>query len=564
MRTIFFSLLFLYTACSFAQVSDHRVIIPGVKYSRMSLPGPFTVNIVEFDLKNPVLHLETYWKGFLTATSVQAAANDSDGHRVIAAVNGDLFLNNGWPTDNAVIAGKTILAKQSYRSHLALSQNYKPSIEQFSFSGKCITDSGYSLVISGVNTSRISGTAILFNSFFGNSTSTDGSGIECSLAPLFTTWSTNDTLAFVVQEKQTAGNMTIPPDGVILSAGSGTPASFVANKLSVGDTVKLYIGFTPNSAQKILHLLGGAGRLVKNGKNVGVSMAHSEGLLQSFYTTRYARTFAGFNADTSTFYLCTVDLSDSSLGMTFDEMANFLLSIGVSDAFNLDGGPSTTMVVNDTVVSNTGTGFERSVANTLQLICTAQSGTLAFLSLNEKDVKIIQGDTLQFNLTGTDYYLNPVSALPVLQWSADSSIGGIDANGKFIAGNSIDSGWVRVRYNEVRDSAKIIVTEKPAGVDDKSGQAVEKFSLEQNFPNPFNPSTEFRYHLPGNSFVSMKIFDVLGREVATLVNELQQAGSHSVQWYAGAMSSGMYICRLISFDKNGSTYSGTKRLTLVK
>jgi hypothetical protein len=70
------------------------------------------------------------------------------------------------------------------------------------------------------------------------------------------------------------------------------------------------------------------------------------------------------------------------------------------------------------------------------------------------------------------------------------------------------------------------------------------FSLEQNYPNPFNPSTAISYRLPAKSFVTLKVFDVLGREAATLVNEERPPGTHTARWDASAFASGVYFCRL--------------------
>ncbi|OGU36476.1 MAG: hypothetical protein A2058_07065 [Ignavibacteria bacterium GWA2_36_19] len=74
----------------------------------------------------------------------------------------------------------------------------------------------------------------------------------------------------------------------------------------------------------------------------------------------------------------------------------------------------------------------------------------------------------------------------------------------------------------------------------------EDFSLSQNFPNPFNPSTVISYSLPTNSLVTLIIYDLLGREVKTLINNEQNSGVYKVQWngendYGSKVSSGLYI-----------------------
>jgi hypothetical protein len=85
------------------------------------------------------------------------------------------------------------------------------------------------------------------------------------------------------------------------------------------------------------------------------------------------------------------------------------------------------------------------------------------------------------------------------------------------------------------------------------------FSLFQNYPNPFNPTTTISYELSANSFVSLKVYDVLGREVTTLVAKTQTAGNHSVTLDASNLPSGVYLYRL-----QAGIYSNTKKLLLLK
>ena len=70
------------------------------------------------------------------------------------------------------------------------------------------------------------------------------------------------------------------------------------------------------------------------------------------------------------------------------------------------------------------------------------------------------------------------------------------------------------------------------------------FFLEQNYPNPFNPSTVISYHVAKDSKVRLKIYDAIGREVTTLVNESQNAGNYKVNWNASGLASGTYFYSL--------------------
>ena len=96
-------------------------------------------------------------------------------------------------------------------------------------------------------------------------------------------------------------------------------------------------------------------------------------------------------------------------------------------------------------------------------------------------------------------------------------------------------------------------------VEQLSPTAPKTFLLEQNYPNPFNPSTTIRYQLPVASEVKLEVYDVLGKKIATLVNERQSAGSYQVVWNASGLSSGTYFYRL-----QAGTFTQTKKMILVK
>jgi hypothetical protein len=86
-----------------------------------------------------------------------------------------------------------------------------------------------------------------------------------------------------------------------------------------------------------------------------------------------------------------------------------------------------------------------------------------------------------------------------------------------------------------------------------------QFSIAQNYPNPFNPATVIRYQIPAMGFVELKVYDVLGREVETLVNEIKAAGEYSATFDASDFSSGVYIYRLWLDDR-----TLTKKMVLIR
>ena len=104
----------------------------------------------------------------------------------------------------------------------------------------------------------------------------------------------------------------------------------------------------------------------------------------------------------------------------------------------------------------------------------------------------------------------------------------------------------------------VITGQKPVFTE-MPGDVPKKLELSQNYPNPFNPSTVISYSVPEQAHVRLTVYDMLGREIAVLVNELKGPGSYDVTWDATDFSSGMYLYRI-----EAGTKSMTRRMTLVK
>jgi len=106
----------------------------------------------------------------------------------------------------------------------------------------------------------------------------------------------------------------------------------------------------------------------------------------------------------------------------------------------------------------------------------------------------------------------------------------------------------------------------PTGIEDNSFEFPKSFELKQNYPNPFNPTTIIKYSIPVGTKqalslqpVQLKIYDVLGKKVATLVNQQQKSGNYKIQFDASSLPSGIYFYRIVTSD-----YSKTMKMMLVK
>jgi hypothetical protein len=97
------------------------------------------------------------------------------------------------------------------------------------------------------------------------------------------------------------------------------------------------------------------------------------------------------------------------------------------------------------------------------------------------------------------------------------------------------------------------------GIEGEQADIPQSFNLNQNYPNPFNPGTKIRFTISEFGFTILKVYDVLGNEVATLVNEEKHAGTYEVEWNASNVPSGIYFYQL---QTDG--YVQTKKMLLLK
>jgi hypothetical protein len=101
----------------------------------------------------------------------------------------------------------------------------------------------------------------------------------------------------------------------------------------------------------------------------------------------------------------------------------------------------------------------------------------------------------------------------------------------------------------------------PVGITHNGNEVPKVYSLSQNYPNPFNPSTSIQYALPKSGFVTLRLYDVLGKEVSTLVNEMQQPGTYNFHFDASNLASGVYFYRI---DVGDGSFSQIKKMMLIK
>ncbi len=344
--------------------------------------GPWRIHVIEIELHQPDLHLETAratdrYQGRETISSIVRRKSDQSRY-VVAAINGDYFnLETGESQNNHILGGTFVRAFTSPGFHpeyvdipnsqFAISWDKRPSIDQFVFLGSVRWTDGTWHTLSGVNIVPRRGGLSLFNTWIGDS-GTPGDESVGSI-PLAIVRTIKDTLVCTGQSPiQYRSNVPIPSNGFVI-AGFKQWRETLDTSYTEGDTVRLVLRMHP-AVGNIRELVGGWPRIVRSGKSIFDSPDFPENAEAAVFSKRHPRTGIGFSADSTRLFFVTVDgRQESSVGMSLPEFARLMVAQGIADGLNLDGGGSTTLVVNGEIVNSPSdpTG-ERPVGNCILLV----------------------------------------------------------------------------------------------------------------------------------------------------------------------------------------------------
>jgi exopolysaccharide biosynthesis protein len=399
--------------------------------------GQQVVNMVTIQPAAPGITIEAGLSndavlGLEKSTNI-ANRKSAEGHRALAAINGDVWSSSGSGAQAApfgihIANGELMVAGPTARPTFGIDASGRAIIGAPVVSTNLLTPDGGFHEISRINQRRQASELVLYTPRFGSQTDPDASGTEVVLSgvplPLATTV---NSPAVVAEVRPANGGTPIAPGTVVVT---GPDTSFLST-LVPGETLTLTISITAEW-QTVTQALGGREFLLRAG-NTFIS-PHPD-----IADQRHPRTGIGITADGGVI-LATVDGRDAgrSTGVTDAEFAALLRERGAIDAINLDGGGSTAMSVREpgdgfvSVVNRPSDGAERSVPNSLLVFSSAPTGPLASVTITPDNQTVYATKTIDFNIFGQDAAYNPVTfSSSAVQWSVAGVDGAFDAAGRF-------------------------------------------------------------------------------------------------------------------------------------
>ena len=265
---------------------------------------------------------------------------------LLAAINASYFDTDGWVIGNVKDAGNFVAMDATPRSGYAASGDNKQIIKDIAYDGTAQLPNGNKLVIKGMNRARIANDLVLYNSYYALTTKTNQYGREVKLK-------NNHVVAI-----STAGNMTIEPGTLVLS-GHGVNADALAS-LRLGDYVPLVQSLGSAAADSAKFLVSGGPLLVEQGR-VNVRSVEEQ-IAPDIARGRAPRTALGLKKDGTLLLLVVDGRSAASSGLTLAELAQYFVRLGADSAVNFDGGGSSEMVINGSIVNKPSDGRERYVS----------------------------------------------------------------------------------------------------------------------------------------------------------------------------------------------------------
>ena len=443
--------------------------------------GPQVVELFDVDPAAPGISLEVSGPAggpnALETVRSQIARVSRNGHRVVAAINGDTFgaadATTRAPAGLQVHLAELITGSTDSRPTLGFDAEEQPRIGDVAVRGGLILPDGVTkLTINRINKPRRSGDTVLYTRRWGSRTLSPSGGAEVVLTgaalPLRVSGTWTATVASVLP---TGRNTAIPAGSLVLSAHGPNAATIAA--LVPGSVVTVTTRITAGW-EGTVEGIGGREWLVEGGKE-------SVRPVSSITTARHPRTAIALR-ENGTLVLAAVDGRETgySTGVTAGELADMFVGQGAQKAIMLDGGGSTTAFVRRpgdveaTLANRPSDGFERPIDDALFVVSSIPTGPLAKIVVRPGESQVMAGESVQFQARGVDAAMNGVSISgAAVTWSMTGGGGTLGASGIFRAKQPGDA------------------TVK-ATVGSRSGTATMAVAPDTWAPLAVTPSTRFR------------------------------------------------------------------------
>ena len=364
------------------------------------------VYAIKVDLSNPYVRVDTMVGADGTLNQAQSLTGMTGRTGAVAGINGGFFQMKNHRPIGLVFNNGTLVSSPAMREDMpgfGITKNNQVVMDIFGFSGNVIAENGEVFPLFGINkpdyllpdgVSADLNHLNLYNSLWGTKSREDISG-QSGIVEVVVQ---NGIVTAVNLDKP---GVLIPVDGYVLE-GHGEAAQFLSDNFFLGSKVKTEYLVTPET-DNLRGALGGNTFLLQNGQLVPFSQE---------IPGKHARTAVGIMPDRKTLYLASAEVDNDSLGITQQDMAQFMLSLGVERAVNLDGGGSTTLAARHlgddkaSLINHPQRDSQRSLPDAIGVFSTAPKGALAGLILKGPDV-VLGGTMVQYAVKGYDVNFNP-------------------------------------------------------------------------------------------------------------------------------------------------------------
>ncbi|MFL5677760.1 MAG: phosphodiester glycosidase family protein, partial [Chloroflexota bacterium] len=417
-------------------------VAPGVSRRGGALPtgtGTQVVQLIDVDPSTRGIRLETTRPAggvhALETVRDQAARVSSDGHRVVAVINGDVFSTDDVTGNHAPIGlqvhnGQLVTGGRTPHPTIGVDASGVVRVGDTTVATSVLLPSGNRLPVNRVNKPRQPGQLILYSRMWGSSTRSPAGGVEVVLSGTSLVLRPSGTWTATVVSAGRRRDAPIPAGGLVLSA-TGTRATAL-EALRPGNTVSIRTIATPGW-EDVREAMGGREWLVRDG-------ATSISPVTSVTTAAHPRTAVGLRAN-GTLVFAVVDGREYgySVGVTAAELAALLRAEGAVQAIMLDGGGSSTVLarrpgdVGVTLLNKPSDGRERRVASGLAVVSTIPTGSLAALIVRPAGATALVGQSVPLVAKGVDDALNAVTSATPVTWSVAGSAGTVTTTGVFNA-----------------------------------------------------------------------------------------------------------------------------------